>query len=120
MFSAATGVSVGGAGLLKAAERVYNVERAFLVREGVRRQHDYPPEREFTDPLPEGPWPRMPGSKIDKGAYDRLLDAYYSAHGWDASGVPLRATLEDLDLGDVAEALALPSSRVPSQPASPA
>jgi len=106
MFSAATGVSLGGKDLLRAGERVYNVERAFLIREGAKRQDDYPPDREFSVPLPPGPWPRMPGSKIDRQAYDRLLDAYYHAHGWDqASGVPLRGTLEALGLGDVADAL---------------
>ena len=106
MFAAATGIDVSGTELLRSAERVYNVERAFLAREGVRRQHDYPPEREFSDPLPPGPWPRMPGSVIDRQAYDRLLDAYYREHGWDpSSGIPPRGTLEDLGLGDVADSL---------------
>ena len=54
VFSAATGIEMSGKDLLRAAERVYNVERAFIVREGVRRKDDYPPEREFTDPLPPG------------------------------------------------------------------
>jgi aldehyde:ferredoxin oxidoreductase len=106
MFSAATGIQMSGSEMLRAAERVYNVERAFLVRDGVRREHDYPPEREFTDPLPPGPWPRMPGSVIDRGAYEKLLNAYYAEHGWDQrDGIPLRATLEALALEDVADSL---------------
>ena len=72
----------------------------------MRREHDYPPEREFTDPLPPGPWPRMPGSVIDRGAYEKLLNAYYAEHGWDQrDGIPLRATLEALALEDVADSL---------------
>ena len=106
MFSAATGVQMNGKELLRAAERVYNVERAFLVREGVRRKEDYPPEREFTDPLPPGPWPRMPGSVIDRQAYEKLLDAYYREHGWDQrDGIPQRVILEALELKDVADSL---------------
>jgi aldehyde:ferredoxin oxidoreductase len=106
MLSAATGMEMDGEELLRAGERVYNVERAFIVREGVRRKDDYPPEREFTEPLPPGPWPRMPGSKLDRESYDRLLTAYYRAHGWEEEdGIPTRATLQRLGLTDVAEAL---------------
>ncbi len=106
MFAAATGVEMDGKEMLRAAERVYNVERAFLVREGVRRADDYPPERELTEPLPPGPWPRMPGSVIDRVQYDGLLTAYYRAHGWDErDGVPLKSTLEALRLQDVGRAL---------------
>jgi aldehyde:ferredoxin oxidoreductase len=100
-------VESSGAELLRAAERVYNVERAFIVREGARRRDDYPPEREFTDPLPEGRWPRLPGGVLDRALFDRLLTAYYQAHGWDAQdGVPLRAKLVELGLSDVADVLA--------------
>jgi len=106
LFYTATGIEIDGKGILRAAERVYNVERAFIVREGVRRKDDYPPEREFTDPLPPGSWPRMPGSVINRDKYDQLLTEYYKAHGWDEQdGIPTRATLESLQLKDVADAL---------------
>jgi len=88
---------------LKAAERVYNVERAFIVREGARRKDDYPPDREFEDPLPSGP---MRGSVLDRRKYDALLTRYYIAHGWDKKdGIPTREKLEELELRDVAKAL---------------
>ena len=107
IFSAVTGVERSGAELLRAAERAYNVERAFIVREGARRRDDYPPEREFTDPLPEGRWPRLPGGVLDRARYDELLTAYYGAHGWDQrDGVPLRPILAELGLDEVADALA--------------
>ncbi len=106
IFSAVTGVERSGAELLKAAERVYNVERAFIVREGARRRDDYPPEREFADPLPEGRWPRLPGGVLDRGRYDALLTAYYRAHGWDErDGIPSRGKLAELGLRDVVDAL---------------
>jgi len=103
VFSAATGIEMSGKDLLKAAERVYNVERAFIVREGVRRKDDYPPNREFEDPLPSGP---MKDSLLDRDKYDALLTDYYRAHGWDErDGIPTREKLEELDLKDVADAL---------------
>ena len=107
IFSAVTGVERSGAELLRAAERVYNVERAFIVREGVRRRDDYPPEREFTDPLPESGWPRLPGGVLDRARYDELLTAYYRAHGWEErDGVPTRRKLAELGLGELADSLA--------------
>lgn len=106
IFNAVTGADLSEQELMRAAERVYNVERAFIVREGVRRKDDYPPAREFDEPLPPGPWPRMPGMRLDRGEYDRLLSAYYRGHGWDLrDGIPLRPTLETLGLGGVADEL---------------
>ena len=106
LFSAATGIEMNGKDLLHAAERVYNVERSFIVREGVRRKDDYPPEREFTDPLPPSPWPKMPGSVIDREKYDELLTEYYKAHGWDEKdGIPTLEKLEELNLQDIAQEL---------------
>ncbi|MEE9192152.1 MAG: aldehyde ferredoxin oxidoreductase family protein [Candidatus Aerophobetes bacterium] len=103
VFSAATGIKMSGKDMLKAAERVYNVERAFIVREGARRKDDYPPDREFEDPLPSGP---MRGSVLDRRKYDALLTRYYIAHGWDKKdGIPTREKLEELELRDVAKAL---------------
>ena len=37
-----------------------------------------------------------------------MLDDYYRARGWSCDGIPLRRTLEQLDLGYAADALALP------------
>ena len=34
-----------------------------------------------------------------------LLDSYYRERGWDNNGIPTRATLEGVGLGDVADAL---------------
>jgi aldehyde:ferredoxin oxidoreductase len=106
IFTAVTGLERSGDDLLQAAERAYTVERAFIVREGAGRADDCPPEREFSDPLPPGPWPRMPGGVIDRGKYHVLLTAYYRAHGWEEKdGIPTRSKLEELRLPDVADSL---------------
>ncbi|MEM2703533.1 MAG: aldehyde ferredoxin oxidoreductase family protein [Candidatus Bathyarchaeia archaeon] len=99
LFSTATGVKMDSATLLKAAERVYNVERAFIVREGAKREDDYPPWREFEEPYPNGPFK---GRVLDRKRYDAMLDEYYMLHGWSATGVPTKKKLEELGLKDVA------------------
>jgi len=81
-------------------ERVYNVERAFNVREGMTRKDDWLPER-----LQKVPFPRDP-ARGQIFELDRLLDDYYAARGWDAkTGVPTRKKLEDLGLSYVADEL---------------
>jgi aldehyde:ferredoxin oxidoreductase len=46
------------------------------------------------------------GYLIPQDKLEQLLDWYYEARGWDANGLPTKATLLRLDLGDVAEVLA--------------
>ncbi len=98
LFSACTGVEVSEFDLIRAAERVYNLERAFITIQGVTRHDDYPPAREFEVPLESGP---RKGAKLDRGQYDALLDRYYSLHGWDKDGVPAVDKLEELGLKEV-------------------
>lgn len=102
LFSFGTGVEMNSRQLLLAAERVYNVERAFIVREGVRRKDDYPPQRDFEMPQASG---RFKGAVLDKGKYDTMLDEYYALHGWDKNGIPTEQKLKELGLGDVATVL---------------
>ncbi len=103
LFSTATGINVDSGTLLKAAERAYNVERAFIVREGARRKDDYPPWREFEEPYKYGP---HKGCVLNKKKYDVMLDEYYTLHGWDVkTGVPIKTKLKELDLTDVAHDL---------------
>jgi aldehyde:ferredoxin oxidoreductase len=102
LYKYATGVEINGKALLEAGERVYNIERAFIVREGVRRQDDVPPEREFSEPYPTG---KMKGFRLDRERYERLLSAYYELHGWDENGIPTESRLKKLGLGDLIEPL---------------
>ena len=100
LFSLATGVNMDEEGMIKASERIYNLERAFIVREGVTREDDYPPRRFLEEPLPSGP---TKGERIDKGKYDGMLDEYYELRGWTVEGIPTRTKLEELGLKRVAD-----------------
>ena len=83
--------------LMTIGERIVNLERAILVREGVSRKDDRLPPR-MMEPLPDGP---AAGHCIDTAMLGRMLDEYYQARGWDADGKPTRETIERLALGDV-------------------
>ncbi len=78
----------------RAGERVYNLARAFSVRDGLTRADDTLPERLLKEPLPEGP---AAGQKVEK--LDEMLDAYYEFRGWDRkTGKPTSAKLRELNL----------------------
>ena len=81
-------------------DRIYALERAFNLRMGFSQKDDTLPRRVRREPMPDGPsaghtWHREP-----------LVADYYRERGWhDKTGAPLRLTLEQLDLADVADDL---------------
>jgi len=75
-------------------ERVFNLCRAFNVREGVGRKDDILPER-LGETLKEG---GSAGESFTKSDLDSLLDEYYSLRGWTKDGIPTRETLDKLGL----------------------
>jgi len=102
LFSLATGVEVDERKMVEISDRVYNLERAFLVREGITRRDDYPPARFMEEPIPSGP---NKGDKIDGKKYDEMLNEYYALRGWTSDGVPTQAKLKELGLSSVADEL---------------
>ena len=92
VLDAATGVGLTPH-LMMIGERIINLERLILNREGLRRQGDYLPRRVMEERLPEGP---AKGSVLTKEMYDIMLDEYYLLRGWDSDGVPTGETLEKL------------------------
>ncbi len=100
LFSLATGVEMDEKAMLTAAARIYNVERAFLVREGMTRKDDVLSGKWGSEPIPDGP---CKGERIDPEKFDKLLDEYYQVRGWDSMGIPTAATLSALGLEDIAE-----------------
>jgi aldehyde:ferredoxin oxidoreductase len=81
----------------KLGERIYNLARAFSVREGLTRADDTLPKRLLEEPLPEG---AAKGHLIEK--LDQMLDAYYGFRGWDKeTGKPTPEKLRELGLGEI-------------------
>ncbi|MBC7237278.1 MAG: hypothetical protein H5T69_15660 [Chloroflexi bacterium] len=101
LFSAATGYETSEAELDLAGERIWNLARAIDVRDhGRNRAIDESTLDGFMYPGKDD------GVMIDRDKMLALLDCYYRLRGWDvATGVPTRAKLSELGLGDVADTL---------------
>lgn len=97
MLKLITGMDVTKEELVDAADRVYALERAFNIREGIEsRETDVLPKRFMEEPIPEGP---SKGKVITREILDLLLDEYYEERGWDkVTGYPTKETLERLNL----------------------
>jgi aldehyde:ferredoxin oxidoreductase len=98
-FSALTGIPKTDEDLMLDGERIYTLEKAFNVREGISRKDDKVPAR-YHEPLKYGLYK---GEYIDEGKFQAMLDEYYLLSGLDKNGVPLPETLERLELKDEEE-----------------
>ncbi|UCE55935.1 MAG: aldehyde ferredoxin oxidoreductase family protein [Desulfobacterales bacterium] len=92
IMRAATGIEYTPDNLLKAGERIYNLERLFLIEAGFTHFDDTLPPRMLKEPMPEGP---ATGHVVE---LDRMLDEYYQHRGWDRNGRPTHETLDRLGL----------------------
>ncbi len=121
LLSAVTGREIDEDGLYRVGERLFNLQRAILAREGHRgRDYDRVSEHNFTRPLKfdlHNPGLLSPGegdavvskrgAVLDRGRFEMLKDEYYALRGWDvATGLQTRACLERLGLGDIVGDLA--------------
>ncbi|HUT73155.1 MAG TPA: aldehyde ferredoxin oxidoreductase N-terminal domain-containing protein [Desulfatiglandales bacterium] len=115
LFSAVTGIS--GEKLNQYAERIVNLQRAILIREGRRvPEFDSIPEYNFQEPLgtdilgreliipgPGDEAVSTVGNVLDWDRFKDMLKEYYQLRGWDQeTGVPRAETLAALGLDDVA------------------
>jgi len=91
---------------MEIGERVFNLERCFNVREGIRRKDDSIPKRLCLVPT-FGPSSQDSKRATSKEELDAMLDEYYQARGWEKeTGIPSEQKLRELGLGNVAEELA--------------
>jgi aldehyde:ferredoxin oxidoreductase len=102
---AVTGIEITWNDLEVVADRIFNLTRAFWVREHGETWNsrmDIPPARWFEEPLTQGD---LKGSKLDRTKYDAMLQIFYKKRGWDERGIPTNTTLKKLGLEDVARQL---------------
>lgn len=103
LFVMTTGVKVSEEDMKKIADRIYTLERAFIVREGISKKDDVLVGRFMDEPVHGGP---NEGVAYDRNKWNKMLEEYYELVGWDKeTGVPTREKLEELGLKDVAEEL---------------
>jgi aldehyde:ferredoxin oxidoreductase len=114
--SAITGRNLDEAALLEIGERVFNLQRAILLRDGwggskgdtlLDYIHEEPLEEVYWSaecliPGKNGQVASRKGAIVDRADFEKLKTEYYTLRGWDSSGLPTRARLEELQLGDVA------------------
>jgi len=95
-----TGLEISPQKLWEIAERAYNLERLFLVREGISRKDDRLSDRYFDESTTDG-LPVVRGRALDREKFNKMLDEYYAHHGWDKDGIPTQETLSRLKLSDL-------------------
>jgi aldehyde:ferredoxin oxidoreductase len=78
--------------LWRVGERIWNLERAFNIREGVDGRYDTLPERLLKEPMPREP------AKGQIFELEQLLKDYYKVRQWDERGAPTKEKMMELDL----------------------
>jgi aldehyde:ferredoxin oxidoreductase len=125
LLSAVTGKHIDEKSLEKYGERIFNLNRVIMLREGRKgRADDSLPETQYIERVEmiadvfgmHNPELLLPGAgdeilsrrgkAVDREKFERMLDEYYDLRGWDrATGFPTRKKLEELGLGCVIEGL---------------
>jgi len=121
ILSAATGIEYAPEDLDRIGERIFNLQRAILLREGHRpgrddilpeEWHEQALDGHVADPeciVPDrsGRSVSRIGERIRMDEFRRLREEYYGLRGWDVpTGLQTRAGLDRLQLPEVAEQLA--------------
>lgn len=92
MLKTATGLDYDVPELLRAGERIWNLEKLFNLRAGFGEQDDTLPPRLLHEPMPAGP---AAGKTVP---LQEMLSEYYRLRGWDEHGRPTNDKLAALRL----------------------
>lgn len=118
IISAVTGMEMDEKELLKTGERIFNLQRAVLMRQGWGgREGDKLLDHLHEDPLEDnlyfspgcivpdkdGEAVSLKGAVIEREAFEKMKSEYYALRGWDReTGLQTKEKLEELDLCDIA------------------
>lgn len=100
MINAVTGWDLSLDDVERIGERIWNLERAFNVREGIGREQDVLPYRVMHEPVPEG---MHKGMHCPPDELNGMLDSYYALRGWTPDGVPTPERLQALELAELVQ-----------------
>jgi aldehyde:ferredoxin oxidoreductase len=92
IVAAATGTECSEDDLVRAGERIWNLERLWNLRAGITAADDTLPKRILEDPIPAGP----AAGQVNRLA--EMLPEYYRVRGWDEDGHPTAAKLAELGI----------------------
>ncbi|MBS7631974.1 hypothetical protein KEJ47_10530, partial [Candidatus Bathyarchaeota archaeon] len=93
ILSLVTGIDFSNK-LLLIGERIYNLERLILTKEGITRKDDNLPERIKSEKI----LVKGVETRFDNTMLQTMLNEYYSLRGWDERGIPTKETLQRLDV----------------------
>ena len=88
----ATGAGYDEESLLLAGERIFNLEKLFLLKAGFSKNDDTLPPRMLNEPMNAGP---AEGQVVE---LEEMLTEFYALRGWDENGVPKHEKLSELGL----------------------
>lgn len=92
LYGAVIGEDFSAEDILKAGDRIWNMERLFNLEAGIDPSQDKLPKRLLEEPIPEGP------SKGYVHQLDKLLPVYYEVRGWSKEGYPTDEKLKALNV----------------------
>ncbi|MBD3354215.1 MAG: aldehyde ferredoxin oxidoreductase, partial [Candidatus Lokiarchaeota archaeon] len=91
-LTAITNVDYSVASLIQRGNKIYNMERLFSIKAGMKKEQDTLPKRFLDEPLKEG------FSKDKVVPIERMLEEYYNVRKWDENGIPKSSLLKDLEI----------------------
>jgi len=115
IYSAVIGLDTSEEEMYEMGERIFNLERALMVREGRRREQDHLAP-EFAVPTSQPIWygnyedgpTEEDNMYVDPDYFNnQLLDSWYQLLGWTSAGIPTRARLKELGVEGIADKLKL-------------
>ncbi len=92
VLESATGAGYDGESLLRAGERIWNIEHLFNLKMGLTKKDDSLPERLLNEPMLAGP------AKGQVVQLEPMLSDYYQVRGWNIDSAVTRDKLRELDL----------------------
>jgi len=94
ILMAVTGSGFAMMQFLTTGERIFNLQRLFNLKAGIKLEDEKLPDRFYKEPLPDGP---NAGAVID---LEETMKDYCSLRGWDENRVPYFGKLKGLGLAE--------------------